>query len=72
MFAPTHPALDTVSDEESDDNVWESDIESETETDTDYFEAWETMPVPRTYDERAQREAREGCREAQDCGDAKC
>ncbi|KAJ7894057.1 hypothetical protein B0H13DRAFT_2339437 [Mycena leptocephala] len=55
MFAPTHPALDTVSDEESDDNVWESDIESETETDTDYFEAWETMPVPRTYDERAQR-----------------
>ncbi|KAJ6632498.1 hypothetical protein B0H10DRAFT_2251958 [Mycena sp. CBHHK59/15] len=55
MFAPTHPVLDTVSDGELDDNVWETDIESETETDTNYFEAWETMPVPQTYDERAQR-----------------
>ncbi|KAJ6609468.1 hypothetical protein B0H10DRAFT_1954582 [Mycena sp. CBHHK59/15] len=52
MFAPTHPVLDTISDRESDDNVWKTDIESETEKDTDYFEAWETMPVLQTYDER--------------------
>jgi hypothetical protein len=39
---------------EPDDNVWESDTESDTE-DTDHFEAWEAQPKPRTYDEREER-----------------
>ncbi|KAF8166298.1 hypothetical protein K438DRAFT_2066618 [Mycena galopus ATCC 62051] len=42
---------------EPDDNgeyLWESDTESDTE-DTDYFEAWEAQPKPRTYDEREER-----------------
>ncbi|KAJ7911778.1 hypothetical protein B0H13DRAFT_2328046 [Mycena leptocephala] len=39
---------------EPDDNVWESDTESDTE-DTDHFEAREAQPKPRTYDEREER-----------------
>ncbi|KAF8138009.1 hypothetical protein K438DRAFT_2119523 [Mycena galopus ATCC 62051] len=39
-----------------DDTMWESDTESDIK-DPDYFEAWEALPVPRTYDERMEEKA---------------
>jgi hypothetical protein len=38
------------------DTLWETDTESE--MDNSYFEAWETLPVPQTYEEREQRNAK--------------
>ncbi|KAK7008159.1 hypothetical protein R3P38DRAFT_3211809 [Favolaschia claudopus] len=43
------------SDGEIDDNLWETDEESL--EDKDYYEAWERLPVPRTFEERVQRNA---------------
>ncbi|KAJ7794205.1 hypothetical protein B0H14DRAFT_3888832 [Mycena olivaceomarginata] len=37
------------------DDLRESDTELDTVEDTDYFEAWEAQPKPRTYDEREER-----------------
>ncbi|KAJ7444970.1 hypothetical protein B0H11DRAFT_2203490 [Mycena galericulata] len=54
MFAPSQPILETEPDDNG-DNLWESDTESDTEEGADYFEAWETQPKPRTYDEREER-----------------
>jgi hypothetical protein len=36
--------------------MWETDMESEM-GDSDYFEAWDTLPVLRTYDKRTLRNA---------------
>ncbi|KAJ7128547.1 hypothetical protein C8R44DRAFT_732881 [Mycena epipterygia] len=57
MFAPsqTVPGNAETEPEDNRDNMWESDTESDTEEDADYFEAWEAQPKPRTYDEREER-----------------
>ncbi|KAJ7667176.1 hypothetical protein B0H17DRAFT_1210368 [Mycena rosella] len=54
MFAPV-PGNDEAEPDHTGDNLWESDMESDTEGDTDYFEAWNVQPKPRTYNEREER-----------------
>jgi hypothetical protein len=58
VFAPSQPIPGNAETESDDngDNLWESDTESDAEEDTDYFEAWEAQPKPRTYDERKERQ----------------
>ncbi|KAJ6597429.1 hypothetical protein B0H10DRAFT_2231990 [Mycena sp. CBHHK59/15] len=51
---PTPGSAETEPDD-SGDNLWESDTDSDTEEDTDYFEAWDAQPKPQTYDEREER-----------------
>jgi hypothetical protein len=50
---PSEPLSESESDAgNSDDSEWETDSE---EKDADHFEAWDSLPTPRTFDERAER-----------------
>ncbi|KAJ6595485.1 hypothetical protein B0H10DRAFT_2232796 [Mycena sp. CBHHK59/15] len=57
MFSPSQPTPGSAETEPDDsgDNLWESDTDSDTEEDTDYFEAWDAEPKPQTYDEHEER-----------------
>ncbi|KAJ6610874.1 hypothetical protein B0H10DRAFT_2193181 [Mycena sp. CBHHK59/15] len=50
MFTPAQTLPETIVTESTDggDTLWETDTESEIEEDTDYLEAWEAQPKPRT------------------------
>ncbi|KAJ7312461.1 hypothetical protein DFH08DRAFT_822196 [Mycena albidolilacea] len=58
MFSLSQPIPGNAETESDDngDNLQESDMESDTEEDIDYFEAWEAQPKPRMYDEHEERQ----------------
>ncbi|KAJ7024718.1 hypothetical protein C8F04DRAFT_1239513, partial [Mycena alexandri] len=53
-FTSVPDVEESESDTDSDDSAWETDEELE-KADGDYFEAWQSQPIPRIYEERLER-----------------